>query len=151
MRADDLAPDFVLVDQDGETRTLSGLLAEGPVVLFFYPAALSPGCTRESCHFRDLVGEFAALGASVVGISMDEVATQDAFARRHHLGYPLLSDPDGRVAEVYGVKRSLGFLRVKRTTFVIGPDRRILAVVASEVSMSAHADRALEALRQRAA
>ena len=151
MRADDLAPEFSLVDQDGETRTLSGLLAGGPVVLFFYPAALSPGCTRESCHFRDLASEFAALGASVVGISMDEVAKQGDFARRHHLGYPLVSDPDGRVAELYGVKRSLGFLRVKRTTFVIGPDRRILTVVASEVSMSAHADRALETLRRRAA
>ena len=151
MRADDLAPEFSLVDQDGETRTLSGLLADGPVVLFFYPAALSPGCTRESCHFRDLAAEFAALGATVVGISMDEVAKQGDFARRHHLGYPLVSDPDGRVAELYGVKRSLGFLRVKRTTFVIAPDRRILAVVASEVSMSAHADRALETLRRRAA
>ncbi len=151
MRADELAPDFSLVDQVGKTRTLGDLLADGPVVLFFYPAALSPGCTRESCHFRDLASEFAALGAGIVGISMDEVAKQGDFDRRHHLGYPLLSDPDGRVAELYGVKRSLWFLRVKRTTFVIGSDRRILAVVASEVSMSAHADRALEALRQRAA
>ncbi len=151
MRVDEPAPDFSLVDQDGETRTLDGLLAEGPLVLFFYPAALTPGCTRESCHFRDLASEFAALGARIVGISMDEVDKQGDFDRRHHLGYPLLSDPDGHVAELYGVKRSLGFLRVKRTTFVIGPDRRILAVVASEVSMSAHADRALEALRQRAA
>lgn len=151
MRANDLAPDFTLDDQDGQPRTLSEMLASGPVVLFFYPAALSPGCTRESCHFRDLAGEFAALGAQVVGISMDEVARQGDFAKRHKLGYPLLSDPDGRVAELYGVKRSLGFLRVKRTTFVIDTDRRLLAVVASEVSMSAHADRALEALRQRAA
>ena len=151
MRVDELAPEFSLVDQDGRTRTLTGLVAAGPVVLFFYPAALSPGCTRESCHFRDLASEFAALGAQVVGVSMDEVGRQGDFDRRHHLGYPLLSDPDGRVAELYGVKRSLGFLRVKRTTFVIGSDRRILAVVASEVSMSAHADRALEALRRRAA
>ena len=151
MRVDDLAPDFSLTDQDGQARTLSDLLATGPVVLFFYPAALSPGCTRESCHFRDLASEFAALGAQVVGVSMDEVGRQGDFDRRHHLGYPLLSDPDGRVAELSGVKRSLGFLRVKRTTFVIGSDRRILAVVASEVSMSAHADRALEALRRRAA
>ncbi len=151
MHVDDPAPDFSLVDQDGQTRTLGDLLAAGPVVLFFYPAALSPGCTRESCHFRDLASEFAALGAQVVGISMDGVDKQGDFDKRHHLGYPLLSDPDGRVAELYGVKRSLGFLRVKRTTFVIAPDRRILTVVASEVSMSAHADRALEALRQRAA
>lgn len=151
MRAHDLAPDFTLPDQEGQPRTLSTLLQSGPVVLFFYPAALSPGCTRESCHFRDLAQEFSALGAQVVGVSMDEVDRQDAFARRHALGYPLLSDPEGRVAELYGVKRSLGFLRVKRATFVIGTDRRLVDVIHSEVSMSAHADRALEALRQRAA
>lgn len=151
MNVSDVAPDFTLLDQDGVARTLSTLLGSGPVVLFFFPAALSPGCTRQSCHFRDLVGEFAALGAQVVGVSMDEVGRQGEFDRRHHLGYPLLSDPDGLVAERYGVKRSLGFLRVKRATFVINPDRRVLAVVSSEVSMNAHADRALDALRQRAA
>jgi thioredoxin-dependent peroxiredoxin len=151
VRVHDLAPDFTLLDQEGQPRTLSEFLASGPVVLFFYPAALSPGCTRESCHFRDLAQEFATLGAQVVGISMDEVDRQGDFDRRHTLGYPLLSDPEGRVAELYKVKRSLGFLRVKRATFVIGTDRRLVAVVHSEVSMSAHADRALEALRERAA
>lgn len=123
------------------------MLFEGPVILFFYPAAMSPGCTKESSHFRDLDAEFAALGAQLVGISMDSPARQAQFAKKLGLTYPLLADVDGTVAEHYGVKRSLNFLKVKRVTFIIAQDRRILDVVSSEVSMNAHADRALAMLR----
>ena len=89
--------DFELPDQDGTPRRLSTLLADGPVVLFFYPAAMTAGCTAEACHFRDLAAEFAAAGAQRVGISRDPVDKQRAFADRHHFDYPLLSDPDGTV------------------------------------------------------
>ena len=147
MQTNDLAADFTLLDQEGVPRTLSTMVLDGPVVLFFYPAALSPGCTKESCHFRDLAAEFAAAGAQPVGISMDPPERQAQFAKKNGLGYPLLSDVDGTVAELYGVKRSLGFLKVKRATFVIGPDRRVREVITSEVSMNSHADRALAALR----
>ena len=147
MQKSDLAPDFTLLDQDGNERTLSTLLVDGTVVLFFYPAALSPGCTKESCHFRDLSAEFAQLDAQLVGVSMDPPERQAQFALKHGLNYPLLADVDGVVARLYGVKRSLSFLKVKRATFVIDRDRRILDVITSEVSMNAHADRALAALR----
>ena len=123
------------------------MLESGPVVLFFYPAALSPGCTRESCHFRDLAGEFAALGAQRVGISMDVVERQSAFSSRHAIDYPLLADVDGVVARSYGVKRPLDLLKVKRSTFVIDTERRIIEIVTSEFDMERHADRALAALR----
>ena len=148
MQRNDLAADFTLCDQEGKPRTLSAMLLEGPVVLFFYPAALSPGCTRESCHFRDLASKFAEVGAQVVGISMDTVERQAAFAKREGLDFILLADVDGEVARRYGVKRSLDFLKVKRVTFVIGQDRRVREVVTSEVSMNAHADKALAALRR---
>ncbi|MHB8451124.1 MAG: peroxiredoxin, partial [Mycobacteriales bacterium] len=105
------------------------------------------GCTRESCHFRDLAGEFATLGAQVVGISADEVPKQAQFRERHQLGFPLLSDPDKKVAGLFGVRRA-GPLPNKRATFVIGPDRRVLATVASEVNFARHADEALAALRR---
>lgn len=143
----DLAPDFSLPDQDGVTRTLSTMLADGPVVLFFYPAAMTRGCTKEGCHFRDLGAEFAALGAQRVGISMDAVARQAQFARENGFDYPLLADEDAAVARLYGVKRRLDALRVKRTTFVIDVDRRVRAVIASEIDMDVHAERALAALR----
>ncbi|MGI5509435.1 peroxiredoxin [Streptomyces sp. CA-106131] len=141
--------DFVLPDESGTGRRLSELLAEGPVVLFFYPAALSRGCTAEACHFRDLVAEFAAVGARPVGISGDSVERQQEFAGRHTLGFPLLSDEDGRVREMFGVKRGFSVAPTKRVTFVIDQDRTVLEVVRSELRMSAHADRALAALRAR--
>ncbi|MFD6245776.1 peroxiredoxin [Streptomyces roseolus] len=146
MNVGDLVEDFTLPDETGAPRSLSGLLAEGPVVLFFYPAAMTPGCTAEACHFRDLAAEFRAAGALPVGVSGDEVAKQKEFTERHSLGYPLLSDPDGGVRERFGVRRGFSLAPTKRVTFVIGQDQRVKEVVRSELRMSAHADRALTAL-----
>ena len=147
MQKNDTAYDFTLKDQDGNERTLSKLLVDGPVVLFFFPAALSPACTQESCHFRDLQSEFALLGAQPVGISMDSADQQARFAQKNRFDYPLLADVDGEVARHYGVKRALNLLRVKRATFVIGQDQKVREVITSEISMNSHADRALAALR----
>jgi thioredoxin-dependent peroxiredoxin len=144
----DLAPEFELADETGTPRRLVDLLADGPVVLFFYPAAMTTGCTRESCHFRDLAREFAEVGAQRVGISADAVDKQKAFSDKHSFDYPLLSDTDRAVADAFGVKRKVGFLPNKRATFVIDKDRRVLATITSEVNMNAHADKALEALRR---
>ena len=143
------APDFTLNDHEGQPFTLSSALERGPVVLFFYPAAHSLACTKESCHFRDLAAEFAAQGAQRVGISMDREERQASFASAHSLDYPLLADEDGRVAALFGVKRGLDLLRVRRTTFVIDVDGTILETVTSEISMDVHADRALTALAAR--
>ena len=149
MKPGDLAPDFTLPDQDGADRKLSTLLEDGPVVLFFYPAAMTSGCTAQSCHFRDLAKEFEEAGAQRVGISMDDVAKQKEFAELNGFDYPLLADVGGDVAEQYGVRRRFGPIPVKRHTFVIGADREIIEVVKSEFSMNAHADKALAALRSR--
>ena len=147
----DQVTDFELPDQTGTKRTLTGLLADGPIVLFFYPAAMTPGCTKEACHFRDLAGDFAAVGASRVGISADSVDKQAKFADQQKFDYPLLSDTDGVVATQVGVKRGLlgKLMPVKRTTFVIDTDRTVLEVIASEFSMDTHADKALDVLRRR--
>jgi peroxiredoxin Q/BCP len=147
VRKNDVAYDFTLKDQDGNDRTLSTMVKDGPVVLFFYPAAMSPGCTKESCHFRDLRHEFEAIGAQPVGISMDSTDRQAQFSKKNSLDFPLLADVNGDVARHYGVKRSLNLLKVKRATFIIGSDMRVRDVITSEVSMNSHADRALEALR----
>ncbi|MHB8670449.1 MAG: peroxiredoxin [Acidimicrobiales bacterium] len=151
MQRGDLAPEFELADETGNMRKLTELLAQGPVVLFFYPAAMTYGCTKESCHFRDLKEEFGALGAQRIGISADGVDKQKQFSDKHGFDFPLLSDPDRKVAEAFGVKRGWGPLPVKRTTFVIDTDRRLLEVIASETRMAAHADRALEVLKARPA
>ena len=151
MKTGDIVADFELLDQTGTPRKLSALLSDGPVVLFFYPAAMTPGCTKEACHFRDLASEFATLGATRVGISVDPVQKQAKFAETQSFDYPLLSDSDGKVAAQFGVKRGLlgKLVPVKRTTFVIDTDRRVLDVISSEISMDTHADKALETLRAR--
>jgi peroxiredoxin Q/BCP len=149
MDTSDLAPDFTLSDNLGQSFTLGEALRHGPVVLFFYPAAMSPGCTKESCHFRDLASEFAAVGAQRVGISMDDVQRQAKFATTNSLDYPLLADVGGKVAALYGVKRGVDLLKVRRTTFVIGTDQRIIEKISSELAMQVHADRALAALGAR--
>jgi thioredoxin-dependent peroxiredoxin len=141
----DVIDDFELPDETGTPRKLSEFLSAGPVVLFFYPAAMTKGCTMESCHFRDLAKEFSEAGAQRVGISRDSVDKQRQFADKHSFGFPLLSDPDGTVA------RRLGPMATRRMTFVIAPDRRVLEVIHSETSMESHADRALEVLRANAA
>jgi peroxiredoxin Q/BCP len=145
----DLVPDFELPDQDGTVRTLYELLNDGPVVLFFYPAAMTAGCTKEACHFRDIGAEYAAAGVQRIGISRDSVARQKEFSDKHGFDYPLLSDADGAVAKLFGVARSglLGKLGpVKRWTFAIGKDRRVVKVINSEMNMNVHADDALAAL-----
>ena len=149
MRTGDLVPDFTLPDQDGANVSLQALLAKGPVVLFFYPAAMTTGCTRETCHFRDLGDQFKALGAQRVGISLDGVERQHEFATRHQLDYPLLADVEGEVATTFGVKRSFDLLKVRRSTFVIDTDQRVLATIHSELNMNTHADKALAVLRLR--
>ena len=151
MHKGDVVPDFELPDQTGIPRRLSEFLSDGPVVLFFYPAAMTYGCTKESCHFRDLSAEFGAVGAQVVGISADQVEKQKRFDEKESLGFPLLSDPDRVVAEQLGAKRGISFLPNKRVTFVIDSDRSILDVFHSEVSMGSHADKALALLKARSA
>jgi peroxiredoxin Q/BCP len=142
----DIAPDFALPDQSGTVIRLSELLTKGPVVLFFYPAAMSTGCTAEACTFRDLAAEFSQVGAQRLGISGDTVDKQQRFADQNGFDYPLVSDADLEVAGAYGVRRRFGPIPVKRATFVIGQDGVILQVISSELRMSRHADEALVVL-----
>lgn len=122
-----VAPDFALRDQDGRTHRL-GDYAGRWLVLYFYPRDDTPGCTREACRFRDDIGLFGGLGAAVVGVSVDDVDSHSAFARRHALPFPLLSDPGGRAAAAYGSLLNLGLAKfARRHTFIIGPDGRIAA------------------------
>lgn len=148
MDVGDRVPDFTATLDTGEATSLSALLEDGPVVLFFYPKAFTGGCTAEACHFRDLAAEFEQVGARRVGVSRDDVDTQARFRSEHDFDYPLIADPSGEVARLFGAKR-MGPLWSKRQTFVIGQDRRLLGTIQSEVAMQRHADEALELLAQR--
>jgi len=150
MQVGDTVEDFELPDETGAKRKLSDFLRDGPVVLFFYPAAMTYGCTKESCHFRDLAAEFKAAGGQRVGISADTVEKQKQFSDKHDFDYPLLADTDRTVAEQFGVKRGgFSISPTKRSTFVIDTDSKVIGVISSEVSMNKHADKALEVLNAR--
>ncbi|WP_308799673.1 thioredoxin-dependent thiol peroxidase [Agromyces silvae] len=129
LAAGDLAPDFTLTDQQGSPVTLSDLRGS-KVVLYFYPEAMTPGCTTEACDFRDNLNSFAAAGVTVLGVSKDDVDKLRRFAERDRLTFTLLSDPDLAVQQAYGVwgEKSLYGKTVVgsiRSTFILDEDGRV--------------------------
>ena len=139
-------PDFTATLDDGSRTTLSEMVRDGPAVLFFYPKAFTRGCTAEACHFRDLASEFEQVGAKRFGVSTDDVDTQSRFRDTHGFDYPLIADPSGEIASIFGIARR-GPLPPKRQTFVIGTGRRLIHAIRSETNMQQHADEALRVLR----
>jgi len=139
----DRAPDFTLPDQDGRLWTLADLLAgQKAVVLFFYPADETYGCTKEACSFRDSHEVFTDAGARVVGISSDSVSSHARFAGKHRLPYTLLSDKAGKVRESFAVPRPLGFIE-GRTTFVLDGQGIVRGVFNSLTQFDRHVHEAL--------
>jgi peroxiredoxin Q/BCP len=144
------APAFTLTACDGSKVKLSDLKGT-PVVLYFYPKDDTPGCTKEACAFRDRKSEIAELGAKVFGVSPDSVESHAKFREKHDLNFPLLADPDHRVAEKYGAwreknmygKKSMG---IQRSTYLIGGDGKV-AQVWKRVKVDGHDDQVIEAIK----
>jgi len=140
------APEFELADQDGRKHTLKSLLSVGPLILYFYPADFTPGCTREACSFRDLHQELMKAQLRVVGVSPQDVASHRRFAEQHGLNFPLLADPDKVVIKAYDVDGPLGF-GVRRATYLIGRDGKIQDAVLADLRIGAHEAFVRNALR----
>jgi peroxiredoxin Q/BCP len=138
-----LAPDFTLPSQTGEPVRLSDLTEQATVVLYFYPRDGTPGCTAESCAFRDAFGVFKDAGAEVVGVSRDNVESHQRFASQHELHFKLLSDPSGAVHELYKVKYSIPWLLRGRETFVIDRRRVVRHHFSSQLKAKKHVAEAL--------
>jgi peroxiredoxin len=146
------APAFVLPDQDGTRVTLESLIAHGPVVLYFYPKDMTPGCTVEACSFRDNNDAIRALGATVVGVSADQVESHQKFIAKHSLNFPLLSDTENKVTKAYGVyttKSLYGreFMGIVRTTVIIGKDGMVKKVF-PKVKVNGHSEEVIAALKE---
>ncbi len=137
-------PDFEARDQDGNIVRLRAL-AGRPVVLYFYPADETFGCTREACAFRDDLEEFRAIGAAVLGVSPQSETSHRAFRDRHALTFPLLADPARTIIRAYRANGVMGSTR--RITYVIGPDGAILAAV-HPPDPKHHSGEALRVLRE---
>lgn len=146
----DLAPDFALPDAEGTTVRLSDLHG-GPVIVYFYPAAFTPGCTTEACDFRDNLASLQSAGYTVIGISPDPVAKLAEFADAEQLAFPLLSDEDAAVAKSWGAwgQKTVGgrtFDGLLRSTIVVDAEGRVSAVE-YRVDPNGHVARLREALR----
>lgn len=146
LKVGDEAPFFRGKDQHGHDVALDALLANGPVVLYFYPRDFTPVCTKEACLFRDAHADLAAKGAQVVGVSTDTDETHRAFAEKHALEFPLLSDPNRKLAKDYKAAFPFG-LGTQRVTYVIGTDRAIRGAFHHELSAQKHVDDVMALLR----
>jgi peroxiredoxin Q/BCP len=141
----DQAPDFTLPTATGEPLTLSSLRGR-PIVIYFYPKDDTPGCTAEACTFRDRYEEFAHAGAEVLGISSDSVSSHQRFATKYSLPMKLLSDTDGKVRKLFGVKATLGILP-GRATYVVDPEGVVRLTFSSQLRFAQHVKEALAIIR----
>jgi len=133
----ELAPDFELPDQDGRKRRLGDLLGGRPLILYFYPADFTPGCTREACDLRDLHTQILSAGLRVVGVSPQSPESHRRFRDEHSLPFMLLSDEDKVAIKAFGVDGPLG-IGVRRATFLIDGKRRIVDAVLADLRISRH-------------
>jgi len=147
IKVGDQAPDFTLPDRAGKMVRLSEFRGRKPVVLYFYPKDDTPGCTKESCAFRDSYEAFQEAGAEVIGVSSDSTESHGRFAEKHRLPFTLLSDRGGQVRRSYAVPATLGLLP-GRVTYVIDREGTVRHVFNSQFQPTQHIAEALEALRR---
>lgn len=142
-----IAPDFTLPDQTGAPVSLKDLIGKKNIVLYFYPKDDTPGCTKESCAFRDSYTVFQEAGAEVIGISSDSPESHQKFAAKYQLPFTLLSDSSSQVRKLYGVPATLGLLP-GRVTYVIDRQGVVRHIFNSQLNFQAHVDEALKTLQQ---
>jgi peroxiredoxin Q/BCP len=133
------APEFTLPDQDDQSVSLSTLLRHGPLILYFYPADFTPGCTREACAIRDLYGEIQHVGLDIAGVSPQTPESHRSFRDKYKLPFTLLADVDKFVIRMYDVQGPLG-IGVRRGTYLIDQARYIRAAVLADFRIAQHED-----------
>lgn len=133
------APEFVLQDNSRNDVSLSDLLVKGPLILYFYPADFTPGCTKEACSIRDIHTDIQSVGLKVVGISPQDADSHEQFRSKHNLPFDLLCDPDKVVVKMYDVDGPLGF-GVRRVTYLVNQDRVIQDALQADLRIGKHTE-----------
>jgi thioredoxin-dependent peroxiredoxin len=149
LKAGERAPEFTLPDETGTDRSLTELLSTGAIILYFYPADFTPGCTRQACMLRDLNSDIEKAGLRIVGISPQHPSSHAKFREKHRLPYILLSDEHKTVIKMYGLNGPLG-IGVRRATYLIDGSRRIRDAVMADFRVGRHADFVRKAVLLRA-
>jgi thioredoxin-dependent peroxiredoxin len=139
LKIDERAPEFTLPDHSGADRSLTDLLGGGAIILYFYPADFTPGCTKEACSFREFHGELQRVGLRVVGVSPQNPATHARFREKYRLPFVLLSDEDKAVIKMYDVNGPMN-IGVRRTTYLVDSARRIRGAVLADFRIGRHTD-----------
>lgn len=137
LEAGSRAPEFVLPDDQGGETSLSDLLQNGPLILYFYPADFTPGCTKEACSIRDIHNDIQSVGLQVAGVSPQDQDSHKRFRDEHDLPFVLLSDPDKVAIKMYDVDGPFG-VGVRRATFLINQDRTIQDAMLADVRIGRH-------------
>lgn len=150
LKAGERAPEFTLPDETGTDRSLTELLSTGAIILYFYPADFTPGCTRQACTLRDMSTEILKAGLRIVGISPQNPASHARFREKYQLPYVLLSDEHKTVIKMYGLNGPLG-IGVRRATYLIDASRRVRDAVLADFMIGRHADFVRKAILLRAA
>jgi thioredoxin-dependent peroxiredoxin len=146
IKVGDAIPEVSLQSQTGETVNLKSFNGHKCVVLYFYPKDDTPGCTKESCSFRDSYTAFQEAGAEVIGISADDVASHKAFAAKHNLPFTLLSDTGNTIRKAFGVPSTLGILP-GRVTYVIDKSGVVRHITNSQLNFQGHIDESLKVVQ----
>jgi len=149
IKAGERAPEFTLPDEAARDRSLTELLSAGAIVLYFYPADFTPGCTRQACVLRDIHSEIESAGLRVVGVSPQSPDSHARFKAKYHLPFVLLSDEHKTVIKMYGVNGPLG-IGVRRATFLIDASRRVRDVVLADFKIGRHEEFIRKAVMLRA-
>ena len=137
LKAGSRAPEFVLKNDQGVDTSLTDLLKDGPLILYFYPADFTPGCTKEACSIRDIHDDLVAVGLTVAGISPQDRDSHSRFRDEYNLPFVLLSDPGKDAIKMYDVDGPLG-IGVRRATFLIAQDRTIQDAVVADIMSGRH-------------
>ena len=149
LKTGERAPEFALENDKGEEVTLGGLLESGPLILYFYPADFTPGCTAEACSIRDIHSDIQSVGLQVAGVSPQDADSHARFRERHDLPFELLCDPDKTAAKAYDVDGPFG-VGVRRATFLIDEDGTIRDAVQADLRIGRHEEFIKKAIALRA-
>ena len=139
LKVGDVAPEFILPDENGDEVSLSARLQESAVILYFYPADFTPGCTREACAIRDIHDDIASVGLEVIGVSPQDEESHRKFKEEHNLPFTLISDPDKIAIRMYDADGPMGF-GVRRITYLISQGQKIQGALCADLKIGKHED-----------
>ncbi|MDX1403839.1 MAG: peroxiredoxin [Woeseiaceae bacterium] len=137
LKVGSVAPEFILTDEKGDEVALTKLLQDGPIILYFYPADFTPGCTREACAIRDIHDDIVTSGLRIFGVSPQDEESHARFKEEHNLPFSLICDPEKVAVKMYDVDGPFG-IGVRRVTYLVSQNQKIADAVKADININKH-------------